>query len=165
MAQITNMKGLENIVNKYIVKAMELTRDEIFEAISQKISDYYNEDVFEHSPTDIPDYYDRTGKLVESLTASHITKNGNMFEFRVGWDDDYLTFRYPGGFVKRGSNGSFNKATGLQVLNWFNSSSHGGNVSGSHDYWDEAISELGGEQGIINRFKNNCKRVGMPIMN
>ena len=45
---INNMKDLENMVNKYIVKAMELTRDEIFEVVSRKVSDYYNEEVFEH---------------------------------------------------------------------------------------------------------------------
>lgn len=158
---INNMKDLENMVNKYIVKAMELTRDEIFEVVARKVSDYYSEDVFQHPPTDEPDYYVRTGRLMESLTATHITKVGNMFEFRVGWDDEYLSFRYPQGFGKS----KYNGITGLQVLQAFDDSSHGYTVGGSHDYFQEALNELGNEQGIMNRFKANCKRVGLPITN
>ena len=41
---IQNMKDLEKVVNKYIIKALELTRDEIFEVVSRKVSDYYNEE-------------------------------------------------------------------------------------------------------------------------
>ena len=44
---IQNMKDLEKVVNKYIIKAVELTRDTIFEIVSQKVLDYYSEDVFE----------------------------------------------------------------------------------------------------------------------
>ena len=158
---IQNMKDLEKIVNKYIIKALELTRDEIFEVVSRKVSDYYNEEVFEHEPRDIPDFYQRTGNLMESLSATHITSNGNGYEFRVGWDDDYLTFRYPKGFGKS----KYNGITGLQVLQAFDSSTHGYTVSGSHNYFQEALDELGGESGIINRFKTNCKRVGLNITN
>lgn len=158
---INNMKDLENVVNKYIVKALELTRDEIFEVVSRKVSDYYNENVFIYNPTDEPDFYQRTGKLMESLSASHITKNGNGYEFRVGWDDDYLTFRYPKGFGKSRYNG----ITGLQVLKAFDNSSHGYTVQGDHDYWTEALDELGNEAGLIKLFKKNCKRVGLSIMN
>ena len=158
---INNMKDLENIVNKYIAKALELTRDEIFEVVSRKVSDYYNEDVFMYDPTDEPDYYQRTGNLMESLTATHVNPNNNGYEFRVGWDDDYLTFRYPKGFGKSRYNG----ITGLQVLQAFDSGTHGYTVSGSHNYWTEALDELGNESGLIERFKKNCKRVGLPITN
>ena len=158
---IQNMKDLEKVVNKYIIRALELTRDEIFEVVSRKVSDYYNEEVFEHEPRDIPDFYQRTGNLMESLSATHITSNGNGYEFRVGWDDDYLTFRYPKGFGKS----KYNGITGLQVLQAFDSGTHGYTVSGSHNYFQEALDELGGESGIINRFKTNCIRVGLNITN
>lgn len=158
---IQNMKDLEKVVNKYIIKALELTRDEIFEVVSRKVSDYYNEEVFEHEPRDIPDFYQRTGNLMESLSATHITQRGNLFEFRVGWDEEYLTFRYPKGFGKS----KYNGITGLQVLQAFDSGTHGYTVSGSHNYFQEALDELGGESGIINRFKTNCKRVGLNITN
>lgn len=158
---INNMKDLEKVVNKYIIKALELTRNEIFEVVSRKVFDYYNEEVFEHDPRDIPDFYQRTGNLMESLSATHITSNGNGYEFRVGWDDDYLTFRYPKGFGKS----KYNGITGLQVLQAFDSGTHGYTVSGPHNYFQEALDELGGESGIINRFKTNCKRVGLNITN
>lgn len=159
MQIIQNIKDLDKVFEPYLEKAMILTRDEIFEVVSRKVSDYYNEPVFQHDPTDVPDYYQRTGNLMESLTATHISKSGNVMEFRVGWDDDYLTFRYPKGFGKS----KYNGITGLQVLQAFNSGTHGYTVDGEHNYWDEALDELGGEQGIINRFKANCKKVGLPI--
>ena len=158
---IQNMKDLEKVVNKYIIKALELTRDEIFEVVSRKVSDYYNEEVFEHEPRDTPDFYQRTGNLMESLSATHITSNGNGYEFRVGWDSEYLQFHYPKGFGKS----KYNGITGLQVLQAFDSGTHGYTVSGSHNYFQEALDELGGESGIINRFKTNCKRVGLNITN
>ena len=158
---IQNMKDLEKVVNKYIIKALELTRDEIFEVVSRKVSDYYNEEVFEHEPRDIPDFYQRTGNLMESLSATNITSNGSGYEFRVGWDDDYLTFRYPKGFGKS----KYNGITGLQVLQAFDSGTHGYTVQGNHNYWTEALDELGNEKGIIELFKKNCKRVGLNITN
>ena len=158
---IQNMKDLEKVVNKYIIKALELTRDEIFEVVSRKVSDYYNEEVFEHEPRDIPDFYQRTGNLMESLSATHITSNGNRYEFRVGWDSEYLQFRYPRGFRKS----KYNGITGLQVLQAFDSGTHGYTVQGEHNYWTEALNELGNEKGIIELFKKNCKRVGLNITN
>lgn len=157
------MNQIEKVIHPYIQKAMILTRDRIFEVVSQKVSDYYNEEVFSPPDEDVPDYYNRTGRLMESLSATNITQTGTSFSFRVGWDDDYLTFRYPGGFVKKGISGGYNKATGLQVLEWMDSDSHGGTVDGEHSYWTEAINELGGQAGLIDLFKSNCKKVGLPI--
>ena len=157
---IQNMKDLEKVVNKYIIKALELTRDEIFEVVSRKVSDYYNEEVFEHEPRDIPDFYQRTGNLMELLSATHITSNGNGYEFRVGWDSEYLQFRYPKGFGKS----KYNGITGLQVLQAFDSGTHGYTVQGSHNYWTEVFEELNSKYGsIVNLFKENCKKVGLPI--
>ena len=147
MQIIQNIKDLDKVFEPYLEKAMILTRDEIFEVVSRKVSDYYN----------------RTGTLMESLTASHITKSGNSMEFRVGWDDEYLTFRYPRGFTHKTYGDAYNGITGLQVLQAFNSGTHSYTVIGEHNYWDEALEELGGEQGIINIFKANCKKVGLPI--
>ena len=158
---IQNMKDLEKVVNKYIIKALELTRDEIFEVVSRKVSDYYNEEVFEHEPRDIPDFYQRTGNLMESRSATHITSNGNGYELRVGWDSEYLQFHYPKGFGKS----KYNGITGLQVLQAFDSGTHGYTVQGNHNYWTEVLDELGNEQGIIELFKKNCKPVRLNITN
>ena len=157
---IQNMKDLEKVVHKYIIKALELTRDEIFEVVSRKVSDYYNEEVFEHEPRDIADLYQRTGNLMESLSATHIPSNGNGYEFRAGWDSEYLQFHYPKGFGKS----KYNGITGLQVLQAFDGSTHGYTVQGNHNYWTEVFEELNSKYGsIVNLFKENCKKVGLPI--
>ena len=160
---ISNLKDLENVINSYIVKALELTRDEIHEVLWQKVADYYSEPVFnnELDPTE-PLYYRRTELLMNSLTASHIKNDGDFYYFDVGWDEDYLRFRYPLSTMNRYGR-EYSRPKGQQVLEWFNSSSHGGTVDGEHNYFDEALEELGNEQGIINLFKQNCKKVGLPI--
>lgn len=163
MPTFKNFNDLEKYINTKLVKAMELTRDAIFEIVSEKVLDYYHEDVFATPPTDIPDFYQRGTNemnLMESLTATHITQNGNMYEFRVGWDQEYLQFKYPKGFGKS----KYNGITGLQVLQAFNSGTHGYTVEGSHNYWDEALQEIDDKYGgIRNLFKTNCKKVGLPI--
>ena len=58
MPTFRNYNEFEKFFNSKLQKAMELTRDEVFEVVSSKISDYYNEDVFATPPTDVPDYYD-----------------------------------------------------------------------------------------------------------
>lgn len=160
---ITKTNQIETVVMSYIQKAMVLTRDRIFEVVSQKVSDYYNEEVFSPPDTSEPDYYNRTGRLMESLSATHIEQSGNTLSFRVGWDDDYLEYIYPKGFIMPGAKDRYNGVTGNQVLDWMNSGSHGGTVMGDHNYWDEAIVELGGELGLIQLFKTNCRKVGLPI--
>lgn len=162
--KINSIDNLSKILMPYIEKAMKMTRDTIFEIVSNKVMDYYNEPVFSPPDETEPDYYRRTGKLMESLSASAITKNGNEFIFTVGFDNDYLQYRYPSGFVTRYYGKSYNNVTGRDVLNYFNNSSHGGTVDGEHDYWDEALEEINTKYGsITNLFKQNCKKVGMPI--
>lgn len=160
---ITKTNQMEMVVVPYIQKAMVLTRDRIFEVVSKKVSDYYNEQVFSPPDEKKPDYYRRTGNLMESLTATNIKQSGNILSFRVGWDDEYLEYIYPKGFVMSGAKDRYNGVTGNQVLDWMNSGEHGGTVMGDHNYWDEAINELGGEQGLMRLFKNNCIKVGLPI--
>lgn len=162
--KISNIDDLGKVLMPYIEKAMKMTRDVIFEIISQKVIDYYNEPVFSPPGRTEPDYYDRTGKLMESLSASAISRDGNELVFTVGFDNDYLQFRYPSGFITRYYGKSYNNVTGHDVLNYFNDSSHGGTVDGEHDYWDEALEEINTKYGsITNLFKQNCKKIGMPI--
>lgn len=160
---IKNMKDLEKVVNKYIEKAMIMTRDEIFEVLSQKVSDYYNEEVFYNNPQNEPRWYDRTGTLMESLTAFPVENNGNSYLFKVGWEDDYLSFTYPGNRFER-HNPPINPATGRDVLEWMNTGYHGGTVEGNHNYFDEAIEEINAKHGSIPLlFKKNLKKCGLPI--
>ena len=157
---IKSLNDLSKILEPRIIKALEFTRDEIFEVVAQKVYDYYNEPVFSPPNKKEPNCYIRTYELMTSLTGSHVTKANNGYEFTVGWDDEYLAFRYPGGF---GPNDKYNKVTGLEVLNWYTAKSHGGTVPGKHRYFDEAINELGGTTGIIEKFKANLQKYGVPI--
>lgn len=162
---IKSMSDLTKIIKSRMVKAMELTRDDIFKVILQKVFDYYEEPVFRTkrnpNPSE-PEYYQRghaDRNLMDSLTASNVKKNGDNYEFTVGWDKDYLTFRYPTGF----GNSLYNGITGLQVLQALDSGTHGYTVHGSHKYLQEAIMELGGQEGIKKIFKKNLKKCGLNV--
>lgn len=164
MPRVNNLKDLEKVLKPYIKKAMTLTRDQIFEIVSQKISDYYSEEVF-NNPLDEsePFMYTRTGKLMESLTASNIKESNGVYSFTVGFDDEYLSFKYDGN-PNQPKKPHFNPATGKDVLEWLNSGLHGGNVSGGHNYLDEAMAEIESRYGGVSQlFKQNLKRVGLPI--
>lgn len=162
MPTFNNMKDLEKMLDPYFQKAAIKTRDEIFEIMSNKVSEYYNEPVFSDPDPTEPDYYERTGRLMESLTASHVTKTKNGYEFTVGWDSDYLSFRYPKGFES--SRSFFNGITGSQVLYAFNHSTHGFTVDGEHNYFDEAIDEINSRGGADGIFIKHLKKLGVPIM-
>lgn len=160
---IRELGQLQKELKSRIIKAMEMTKNQIFEVVSQKIIDYYNDPAFDGSTNPLD--YNRTGRLMESLTESHITSTANGFEFTVGWDDDYLTFTYPGWNIQygRGRSGK-NQATGLDVLNYMNEGYHGGYAfGGGHKFWTESLNELGGEIGIMKLFEKNLKDCGVPL--
>lgn len=160
---IKDIKDLSKQVNKLLEKAMKLTRDIIYNIVLDKVEDYYEEVVFDGFAE--PSDYGRTHKLVTNLKSSPIKFDGN-FSFTVGWEDDYLEYRYSGWEKQygRGKSG-VNQATGEDVLRYFNSGRHGGNAfRGEHNYWDEVFEELDDKYGgISNLFKQNCKKVGLPI--
>ncbi len=161
--KFNNINELNKFIEPYIIKALELTRDELFDIISEKVSDYYREPVFDGKNE--PLGYKRTGKLMESLTASNILTNNKTYSFTVGWDDDYLEYTYPGWKERwgRGLRGK-NHATGSDVLTYFNTHRHGGNgFLGSHNYWDEFIDEINNRGGIDLIFKKNLIKLGIPI--
>ena len=162
---IRNINDLQKTLDSYIEKALKLTEDKIFEVVSQKVIEYYNEPVFDNpdDPT-TPVYYNRTGKMLEELTASHISKQGNDYSFTVGWDNEYLNFSYKKGFITAHYGNSHNGITGLQVLQAMNNETHGYTVEGTHSFWNEAIDEINNKYGnITNLFKQNCKMVGLSI--
>lgn len=157
---IRNINDLEKVIEPYIINAMELTGKIIYNKLKEKVEEYYAEKVFSEPDKSVPDVYQRTNTLKNSLFEPVVEKRGNIYSFSTGFKDDYLTYEYPG-------NPTWKKnvtATGQDVLEWFNASSHGGIVKGKHDFWDEAIEEINSEYGdIINLFKQNCKKVGLQV--
>ena len=84
-------------------------------------------------------------------------------------DDDITLCWVPGAFEipvaakKMAESKKYDAITGEQVLKAFDSGTHGYTVKGQHRYWQESLSELGGEKGILELFKKNCIKVGLPI--
>lgn len=163
---MSNIKVLENLLNAKIQKAMVLTKDEVFNIIFNKVMDYYNESVFNNDSSNIPKYYARgTDKmsLMESLISSPVIKKGTSYTFTVGFPDEYLEFRYQGGFTTKKYGSQYNAITGEQVLQAFNSGTHGYTVKGTHNYWNEALSEINDRGGIGGIFIQNLIKLGVPI--
>ena len=153
---IKDFSELKTKIDKCIVAALEQTRKEVGGVLLNKIADYYEE----YKPIE----YKRTFTLLDSLASESkysldngkVTETKDGYEFKVGWDDTYLNFYYK-------------NATGKMVLEWLDNKTHGGweyDNNGDlfeHRFFTEAIEELGGEEGVKNLFKQNCKKVGLPI--
>lgn len=166
MPTFKNYNEFEKFFNSKLQKAMELTRDEVFEVVSSKVMEYYHEPVFDNSDPTEPKYYSRGTddmSMMESLTGGHVTKQGNNYSFTVGFDDDYLEFRYSGGFTTRRYGSKYNAITGEQVLQAFNTGTHGYTVQGSHNYWDEVLDEINSRGGLDGILKRNLIKLGVPI--
>lgn len=160
---INNMKDLENTVNKYIIKALELTRDEIFEILSNKVDEYYNETPI--GGWGYPQYKNKD-MLKNATKKTSVSKIDNKFMFTVGFSDEYLTYEYPGWNKRwRRGNAGKNGITGEEVLSeQFNAHMHGNpNFMGRHNYWDEMIDEINCRGGLDGILKRNLIKLGVPI--
>lgn len=172
MPTISNIQDLEIALHPYIIKALELTRDEIATTIQRHVEEYYKEDFFvDNEPKNKPYFYKRTEEFKDALPNNvyPVTYSDGKFSFKVGFPEDYLNFQYDGG------------ATGFQVLGWASEGAHGGiygnnthrflgeNVNlrygdGNVFFWNDALVELESKyESIQNLFKSNCKKVGLPI--
>lgn len=93
---VNNLWDLEKVIQSYIIQSLQLTGNTIYEKLKEKVDAYYNEPVFSESNTIIPDVYQRTNTLKDSLFEPVITQNGNAAILTTGFEDDYLSFEYPG---------------------------------------------------------------------
>lgn len=162
MHNFSNYNQLEKSLNEKLKKAMNLTSDEVFQILSEKVNEYYDEPVFDGGSTP---QYERTNKLRDSLSKSGVSYSNNKFSFTVGFDDEYLSFTYDGWERRwgRGLRGK-NRATGEDVLNYFNAKMHGGyGFVGKHEYWNEALEEIDSRGGLDGILKRNLKKLGVPI--
>lgn len=148
---ITNTNQLVKIFQARVKMAVKMTQDDIYKTIQRYITAYYEEGVFSGGSC-IPDVYERTYRLLNSLIKTDIKVSGNSISCTVEIDRNYLNYSYQGG------------ATGQQVMDWLNDSWHGGTVQGEHEYWNEALTELSGEQGIIWLMKYYLHKCGVPVV-
>lgn len=152
MASVTirNLNDLTKVFESRIYMALKMTQDDIYKTIQEYIVAYYKEQVFSGGSS-TPDMYNRTYKLLNSLIKTDIKINGNSFSCTVEIDRNYLNYSYEGG------------ATGQQIMEWLNDAWHGGTVRGEHEYWNEALTELSSEYGVIWLMKYNLKKCGVPV--
>lgn len=156
---IKSIKDLNKILEQRATMAMKMAKKDIGECIQESIDEYYREKVFRGGTSCIPEVYDRTYKLLNSMVKTEIVKSGNTLSCKVGISDDYLNYKYPG---TNGWDGV--DATGRDVLDWNNENgSHGGSVDGDWKIWDEAIRTLGGETGIMAIFLSKLKKCGIKV--
>lgn len=163
---ITSISQLKKLLEARIQKALEQSRNEIYAVIKKHLVMYYQDKAFRGQTSNIPVEYDRTERFLESLIKTKVVRVGNSLACNVQLDEDYLDYKYPGN-PERPDNVP---ATGLDVATWANESSlyhtHGYTVPGTSSYdpwWDVAMEELGGKQGILNIMKKNLKAVGIPL--
>ena len=172
MPTIKNLSELDKILKPYLIKAMEMTRDEITEIIQSYIDDYYEEEFFvKNSPKNKPYSYKRTERFKNALyeNIQPVKYSNGKFSFRVGFSDDYLDFVYDGG------------ATGFEVLAWANEGAHGGIYGNSTQtflgestnekygdgdvfFWNDAMEEIRKKHGSVeNLFIKNCNKIGLRL--
>ena len=164
---IKNIVQLQKAVEARVQKALQLTQNEIYAVVQKHIEAFYQAEDFQHGNkwNNVPLFYQRTNKFLESLIKTQVVRVGNGLSCSVQLDEDYLDYEYPGN-----PNWKHNvPATGLDVVTWANDSSHqhthGYTVSSRTDvaWWSDAMEELGGRQGVLNIMKKNLKAVGVPI--
>ena len=153
MAQviIRNPNDIIKILDARVSQALRMTQDEIYKAIMTELNNYYHEPVF-HGGSSIPVVYKRLYKMLNSIVKTDIVRSGDSFNCTVGVDEGYLNYTYPGG------------ATGQEVWGWANANTHGGTVDGNLEVWNNAMDNLGGENGIINLMKQNLIKCGVPVI-
>ena len=163
MPTFRNYNEFEKFFNSKLQKAMELTRDEVFSILQDKVGDYYTE-----IPIDGCGYpqYENTDMLKNATEKTSVFKIGDKLMFTVGFKNEYLTYEYPG-WKKRWGRGNAGKngVTGEEVLSeQFNAHMHGNpNFMGRHDYWDEMISEIRSRGGLDGILKRHLIKLGVPI--
>lgn len=139
------------LINVKIRRAEKMTQDEIYNVVQKYIQYYYDE--FD------PEVYIRTDKFLNSLIKTDIVQVNGRFRCNVRINNDYLTYKYPG---KPNWSGNID-ATGEDVVQWANIGSHGGlsPKDGNVHFWDDALEELGGVEGIKKMMIENLKKVGL----
>ena len=164
---ITSIAQLQKAVEARVQKALQLTQNEIYAVVKKHIIAFYQAEDFRHGTewNNVPKVYQRTNTFLESLIKTQVVRVGNSLACSVQLDEDYLKYEYPGNPDWEGNV----PATGLDVATWANDPSHDhthGYTVGSRTgvaWWNDAMEELGGRQGILGIMKKNLKAVGVPI--
>ena len=152
MAQLVRSKAeIERVLRNRMSQALKMTRDEVYKALQESLTEYYHEPVF--GGTSTPKVYERLYHFLNSVIKTDVKISGNNISCTVEVDRGYLSQPY-----------SVGGATGREIWEWANAETHGGTVKGSLEVWDDAINNLGGERGVLNIMKQNLIKCGIPII-
>ena len=151
MPIIINKTNWVQALEAKVQKALKATQQEIYEVIQRHSQRYYDE----YTPT----VYERTQQFLNSLIKTELVRAGNCISCRVQIDDNYLQYKYPGSPNWR----SNIPATGQDVAQWANEHTHGSIIHRGSAFWEDAMRDLGGEQGIYAIMEKNLKNAGIPV--
>ncbi len=144
-----SISELHNAILKKAQKAVEATRNEIYNTISDYIMAWYGD----YSPT----MYERTHKFAESLVKLDAVINGSSISAEVKIDEGYLAGTYSTGNNPTGRNVAETAATGYHGARGVGFHAVAGNVR----FWQEAIDSMGGIDGIKAKLIGNMKKYGL----
>lgn len=151
MPIINNKTNWVQTLEAKVQEALKATQQEIYDVIQRHIQRYYDEYT--------PIVYERTQQFLNSLIKTELVRTGNCISCRVQINDNYLQYKYPGNPNWKGSI----PATGQDVAKWANEHTHGSIIHRESAFWEDAMRDLGGEQGIYAIMKKNLKNAGIPI--
>lgn len=144
---VSSMSQLINEIKSRCQKAVQMTRDEIYETIDTYLYAFYGD----YSPV----LYARTYRFADSLIKLDVSVSGTSVSAEVKIDEGYLGSTYSSG----------DSPTGMQVAEAANSGLHGAVglncVPGSISFWNDALNNLGGEAGIEAKLIANLKACGL----
>lgn len=158
------MSELKRILQNRASQALKITRDEIYKVIQRHITDYYHEKVFRNeqgNPSSIPEVYQRTYQFLNSLIKTEVTVSGNEIGCTVKIDIESLDYLQPATTVIDMIYRGYHADTSLND-NIYDTPR---NIRTLNNFWNDAIEELGGRDGIMKLMKDNLKRCGVPIIN
>lgn len=161
---VKSMSELKRILQNRASQALKITRDEIYKVIQRHITDYYHEKVFRNeqgNPSSIPEVYQRTYQFLNSLIKTEVTVSGNEIGCTVKIDIESLDYLQPATTVIDMIYRGYHADTSLND-NIYDTPR---NIRTLNNFWNDAIEELGGRDGIMKLMKDNLKRCGVPIIN
>lgn len=165
MAQMVNsMSELKRVLQNRAAYALKTTRDEIYKVIQKHITDYYHEKVFydeQGNPSSIPNMYQRTYQFLNSLMKTEVVLSGNEIGCTVKIDMDSLHYCQPTTTVIDMIYKGYHADTSLNDDVYETPR----DIHTLGNFWNDAIEELGGRDGIMRMIKNNLKKCGVPIIN
>lgn len=156
---IKSMSDLKKVVERRLANAMKLTQQEIYEVIQRHIKEYYKEKVFLNGSSAIPAVYDRTYQFLNSLVKTDVVTSGGKVSCSVKIDMDSLYYIQPAETVINMINEGYHAYTGVNDHMYETPY----DIPTNGHFWDDAIEELGGYDGILDIVKKNCRKVGLNI--